>query len=101
MVFMFSWKSTSLKSCIVFKPNANQSNGEIIQIADMNYPRWYHSLLSANGKFYAIGGYVFIEYLILTDNHICCSYSDASKIEKVPFIEEYGLNQNKWTVVSQ
>ena len=98
---MFSWKSTSLKSCIIFKPNANQSNGEIIQIADMNYPRHKHSLLPTNGKLYAIGGYVFIEYLTLTDNHICCSYSDFTKKEKVPFIEEYDLNQNKWRIVSK
>ena len=90
-----------MKSCIAFKPNANQSNGEIIQTADMNYPRWLHSLLSANGKLYAIGGYVFIEHLTLTDNLIFYSYSDSSQKEKVPFIEEYDLNQNKWTVISQ
>ena len=59
-----------LKSCIVFKLNSNQSNGEIIQIADMNYPRWKHSLLPANGKLYAIGGYIFIEYLTLSGSYI-------------------------------
>ena len=59
----FIFSGTALKSCIAFKPNDNQPNGEIIQIADMNYPRNRHSLLSANGKLYAIGGYVFIEYL--------------------------------------
>ena len=67
----------------------------------MNYPRCKHSLSSANGKLYAIGGYVFIEYLTLTDDHICCSYSGADPKDKVPFTEEYDLNQNKWRTVSK
>jgi len=37
---IFFSNTTYLKSCIAFKPNDNQSNGEIIQIADMNYPRY-------------------------------------------------------------
>ena len=68
MISIFS--NTYLKSCIVFKPNSNQSNGELTITADMNYPRWFHSLLPANEKFYTIGGYIFIEYLTLAGNHI-------------------------------
>ena len=97
--FTFSG-STYLKSCIAFKLNANQLNGEIITIADMNYPRCKHSLLSANGKLYAIGGYIFIEYLTLVDSYIYFSHSDSNWKEKVPFIEEYDPIQNKWRIVS-
>ena len=77
---MFSYK-TILKSCIAFKLNSNQSNGELINIADMNYPRNCHSLLPANGKLYAIGGYVFIEYLTLSDDHIFITVKQIVLIE--------------------
>ncbi|PAV90989.1 hypothetical protein WR25_21484 [Diploscapter pachys] len=43
------------KSCLCFDPSA-PVDSRISQIADMNYPRYNHSLVVANGKLYAIGG---------------------------------------------
>ena len=44
-----------LKSCPCFNPSASVGS-RISQIADMNYERYHHSLVAANGKLYAIGG---------------------------------------------
>ena len=44
-----------LKSYMCFDPSA-PVDSRISRIADMNYARWDHSLIVANGKLYAIGG---------------------------------------------
>ncbi|PAV74148.1 hypothetical protein WR25_16488 [Diploscapter pachys] len=44
------------KSCLCFDPSA-PVDGQISRIADMNYARNRHSLVVANGKLYAIGGF--------------------------------------------
>ena len=48
-----------LKSCLCFDPSA-PVDSRISRIADMNYARYDHSLVVANGKLYAIGGWVKI-----------------------------------------
>ena len=44
-----------LKCCLCFDPSAPVDN-RVSRIADMNYKRYDHSLVVANGKLYAIGG---------------------------------------------
>ena len=44
-----------LKSCLCFDPSA-PVDSQISRIADMNYARYSHSIVVANGKLYAIGG---------------------------------------------
>ena len=44
-----------LKPCLCFDPSALVDN-RISRIADMNYAREDHSLIVADGKFYATGG---------------------------------------------
>ena len=55
--YIFSYEV--LKSCLCFDPSA-PADSRISQIADMNYARSDHSLIAANGKLYAIGGWVEI-----------------------------------------
>ena len=43
------------KSCLCFDPSTPIDN-RISGVADMNYGRYNHSLVAANGKLYAIGG---------------------------------------------
>ena len=45
------------KSCLYFDPSA-PVDSQIFQIADINYARNNHSIVVANGKLYAIGGWV-------------------------------------------
>ena len=54
--YIFSHKDYEIsKSCLCFDPSAPVES-RIFRIADMNYARWDHSLVVANGKLYAIGG---------------------------------------------
>ncbi|PAV59923.1 hypothetical protein WR25_17384 isoform B [Diploscapter pachys] len=70
------------KSCLCFDPLA-PVDSRISNIADMNYARYRHSLVAANGKLYAVGG----------------SSSDYPALCKA--IEEYDpAHPNKWKVVS-
>ena len=52
---IFSDHYNLFKSCLCFDPLA-PVDSRISRIADMNYARYSHSLVAANGKLYAIGG---------------------------------------------
>ena len=89
------------KSCWCFDPSA-PADSRISRIADMNYARGAHSLIVANGKLYAIGGWVkictkFIEFMLYS-----VFYNKATHLTyDVKYIEEYDPNVDKWTVVSE
>ena len=55
MMYYYIFSEGALKSCLCFDPSA-PDDSRISQIADMNYAKYDHSLLIANGKLYAIGG---------------------------------------------
>ena len=57
-----------LKSCLCFDPSAPVGS-RISRIADMDYERYDHSLIIANGKLYAIGGWAEILYTFI--RNIC------------------------------
>ena len=63
--YVFSYKSGQvLKSCLCFDPSAPvDSSSRISRIAAMNYARYDHSLIVANGKLYAIEGWADFSYL--------------------------------------
>ena len=63
MYHIFSNSHNVLKSCLCFDPSA-PVDSRISQIADMNYARYLHSLVVANGKLYAIGGWVNVLIVI-------------------------------------
>ena len=52
---IFSDEYDVFKSCLCFDPSA-PVDSRISQIANMNYARYGHSLVAANGKLFAIGG---------------------------------------------
>ena len=54
-IYVFSHDFGILKSCWCFDPSA-PVDSRISRIGDMNYARYHHSLVVANGKLYAIGG---------------------------------------------
>ena len=62
--YIFSDGGDVLKSCLCFDPSA-PVDSRISQIADMNYGRYYHSLVVANGKLYAIGGWAEILHILI------------------------------------
>ena len=49
----------ALKSCLCFDPSA-PVDSRISRTADMNHERHLHSLVAADGKLYAIGGWAGI-----------------------------------------
>ena len=51
-------------SCLCFDPSA-PVDSRISLIADMNYTRHHHSLVVANGKLYAIGGWAEILHIFI------------------------------------
>ena len=53
-----------LKSCLCFDPSASVGS-RISRVADMNYARYDHSLIVANGKLYAIGGWAEILHIFI------------------------------------
>ena len=53
-----------LKSCLCFDPSAPVES-RISEIADMNYARHDHSLIIANEKLYAIGGWAEILHIFI------------------------------------
>ncbi|PAV62949.1 hypothetical protein WR25_03852 [Diploscapter pachys] len=55
-IIAYSLLSGVLKSCLCFDPSA-PVDSRISRIADMNHARYNHSLIVANGKLYAIGGF--------------------------------------------
>ena len=57
-----------LKSCLCFDPSAPVGS-RISRIVDMNYARRYHSLIDANGKLHAIGGWAEILHIFI--RNIC------------------------------
>ena len=52
------------KACLCFDPSA-PVDSRISRIADMNYGREYHSLIVANEKLYAIGGWAEILHFFI------------------------------------
>ena len=54
----------ALKSCLCFDPSA-PVDSRVSRIADMNYARLDHSLIFANGKLYAIGGWAEIFHIFI------------------------------------
>ncbi|PAV72997.1 hypothetical protein WR25_13422, partial [Diploscapter pachys] len=72
-----------LESCLCFDPSA-PVDSRVSQIVDMNYARWDHSLIVANGKLYAIGGFQKLEF-----EDFCNS------------IEEYDPQANRWKIVGE
>ena len=52
------------KSCLYFDPSA-PVDSRISRIADMNYERFDHSLVVANEKLYAIGGWAEILHVFI------------------------------------
>ena len=52
------------KSCLCFDPSA-PADSRISQIAGMNYAREKHSLIVANEKLYAIGGWAEILHIFI------------------------------------
>ena len=62
--YIFSDDDDVLKSCLYFDPSAPVGN-RISQIADMYCARYDHSLIVANGKLYAIGGWAEIWHIFI------------------------------------
>ena len=60
-MYHYIFSGQILKSCLCFDPSA-PVDSRISRIADMNYARVDHSLIVANGKLYAIGGWAEILY---------------------------------------
>ena len=90
-----------LKSCLCFDPSA-PAGSRIFQIADMNYARYYHSLVVANGKLYAIGGWVKIDTKFIAFMFYNRLYNKPTRRRgDFRYIEEYDPNANKWTVVGE
>ena len=57
-----------LNSCLCFDPSA-PVDSRISKVADMNYGRNKHSLIVADGKLYAIGGWIEILHIFI--RNIC------------------------------
>ncbi|PAV64877.1 hypothetical protein WR25_07439 [Diploscapter pachys] len=70
------------KSCLCFDPSAPVGS-RISRIADMNYTRYGHSLIVANGKLYAVGGF------------------QRYRADFCNSIEEYDPQANKWREVGK
>ena len=62
--YIFSYPNNAFESCLYFDPSAPAGN-RISKIADMNYIRDLHSFVAANGKLYAIGGWVEISHIFI------------------------------------
>ena len=71
----------AFKSCLCFDPLAPVGS-RISQIADMNYARVDHSLVVANGKLYAIGGWTEILHIL----YEIFSNLDIKKITRKIFV---------------
>ena len=63
-MYHYIFRDGILKSCLCFDPSAPVGN-RISRIADMNYAREDHSLVAANGKLYAIGGWAEILHIFI------------------------------------
>ena len=55
IMYHYIFSDGVFKSCLCFDPSSPVDN-RISKIDDMNYARYNHSLIAANGKLYAIGG---------------------------------------------
>ena len=62
-MYRYIFRDGVLKSCLCFDPSA-PVDSRISRIADMNYARINHSVVAANGKLYAIGGWADFAHLI-------------------------------------
>ena len=88
-----------LKSCLCFEPSA-PVDSRISRIADMNYARHHHSLIVANGKLYAIGGWAEIWHIF--KQNICWP-----RFQKLGFnefcnsTEEYDPQANEWREIGK
>ena len=60
--YIFSAGYEAFKSCLCFDPSA-PVDSRISRIADMNYLRHGHSLIVADEKLYAIGGWAEILHI--------------------------------------
>ena len=68
----------------------------------MNCARLNHSLIVANGKLYAIGGWVKIFSKCITFMFYSEFYSDSTyDIDDFEYVEEYNPNVNKWKVIGE
>ena len=65
-MYHYIFSGGALESCLCFDPSA-PVDSRISRIADMNYARCYHSLVAANGKLYAIGGWAEILHIFIRD----------------------------------
>ena len=105
--YIFSYPINVLKSCLCFDPSA-PVDSRISRIADMNYGRWEHSLIVANEKLYAIGGWAEI-LNILIRNVFLFRFQNAENrsdglywpINFCNAIEEYDPQTDKWKIVRE
>ena len=92
--YIFSGDSV-LKSCLCFNPSA-PADSRISRIADMNYERYNHSLIVADGKLYAIGGWTEILHIFIWN--ICSLRYNEHRYGQFfcNSIEEYDPKTNNW-----
>ena len=97
--YIFSYKN-AFKSCLCFDPSAPVGS-RISRIADMNYARMTSSLIVANEKLYAIGGWA--EILQIFIRNICKFrfHRSSSGMIFCNSIEEYDPQANKWRKVGK
>ena len=96
-MYYYIFSGQILKSCLCFDPSAPVDN-RISQIANMNYVRENHSLIVANGKLYAIGGWVKILYTLILN--VCWIRYQKTRDEAFcNSIEEYNPQTDEWRIV--
>ena len=96
---IFSDEYDVFKSCLCFDPSA-PVDSRISQIANMNYARYGHSLVAANGKLFAIGGWADILHIFI--RNVCwLRFQELIFINFCNSIEEYDPQTNKWREVGK
>ena len=98
-MYHYIFSDKLLKSCLCFDPSA-PVDSRVSAVADMNYAREQHSLIVANGKLYAIGGWAEILHIFIPN--ICRFRFQKDCIESFcNLIEEYDPQTNKWREVGK
>ena len=100
-MYLYIFSFEVLNSCLCFDPSA-PVDSRISRIADMNYARYNHSLVVANEKMYAIGGWIKICIKFITFIFYNRFYNISTHLtDDVKYIEEYDPNVNEWKFVGE